>query len=272
MIRALPVDPATVVTELAAAVSADQRYLDPTDEERNRAALGLARVLVGNRSGAVDLLAPLGFSVESGVDGATGRPFVLAVSGPDHDRPWGLFLVDVSTPPRLCVAVPHPKFDLRCEQLALRLWRAVPGALLAMATVHRDAALGVADHAHNAQTVFHALWTGVLGPWGVPQVQIHGFADNSAPEQVAVSTGAGPQTPTATRIADGIAATDLRTTRSWDGSAHPNVRAMTNQQGIAAAANGWSWVHIEHNRFVRDRPAKWQPEIDAVAAADPGLP
>ena len=43
-------------------------------------------------------------------------------------RAWGLYLVDLSKPLGLCIAVPHPKSDANCEQLALRLWRAVPGS------------------------------------------------------------------------------------------------------------------------------------------------
>ena len=70
--------------------------------------------------------------------------------------------------------------------------------MLAMAAVHRDAVAstgGTADHSHTTASVFHHLWAGVLGPRGVPQIQIHGFDDVRAPEQVVVSTGAGAVTP-----------------------------------------------------------------------------
>ena len=158
-----------------------------------------------------------------------------------------------------------------CEQLALRLWRALPGSMLAMAAVHRDAASETADHSQNTDSVFHHLWTNVLGPRGVPQVQIHGFRNTSAPEQVVVSTGAGPITPAAVRIADEIAATGLDTTRNWDGTAAPNLDATTNEQGIAADTNGWVWVHVELNRTVRDDTTLWHPAIDAIAAANTPL-
>jgi hypothetical protein len=42
-------------------------------------------------------------------------------------------------------------------------------------------------------------------------------------------------------------------------------------QGKAADANDWVWVHLEHNRTVRDTEALWRPSIDAVAAANPVL-
>jgi hypothetical protein len=265
------VDPGATVTSVAQGVSRRQPFTPPTAAERIDAGRGLARLAIGDIAGAATVLGPLGFTVTDGHDPATGRRYALAVSETATPRAWGLYLTDLSEPVRLCVAVPHPKSDAVCEQLALRLWRAVPGSMLAMAAVHRNAAGGTADHAHRTASVFHQLWTGVLGPRGVPQVQVHGFDDVRAPEQVVVSTGAGPATPAAVRIADEIAATGLTMTRGWDGTADPDLRARTNVQGIAADTNGWVWVHVEHNRTVRDTPALWEPAVDAVAAANPGL-
>lgn len=256
------------MTSVAAGVSATQSYDAPTAVERVDAGIGLARLVIGDGAGATGLLGQLGFTVSVYVDPATGRRYAMALSETTTGRAWGLYLVDLSTPLGLCIAVPHPKSDAHCEQLALRLWRAVPGSMLAMAAVHRGAAEKNADHSHNTASVFHHLWTTVLGPRGVPQLQIHGFDNSSATEQVVVSTGAGPVTPAAVRIADEIAATGLVTTRSWDGTANPNLDATTNQQGIAADTNDWVWVHVELNRTVRDTTTLWQPAIDAIAAAN----
>jgi hypothetical protein len=264
-------DPAVTVTAVAAGVSKDQAYVAPTDAERLDAGIGLARLAICDLDGAAELLGPLGFTITEDVDPATGRRYALAVSEPQTPRAWGLYLVDLTRPLGLCVAVPHPKSDALCEQLGLRLWRVAPGAMLAMAAVHRDAAEGTADHSQNTESVFHHLWTDVIGPRGVPQVQVHGFADATAPEQVVVSTGSGPVTPAAVRIADEIAATGLDTTRNWDGTASPNLDATTNEQGIAADTNGWVWVHVELNRTVRDDKTLWQPAIDAIAAANTPL-
>jgi hypothetical protein len=266
----VPVDPRVMVSAVVNRVSATQPYLSPTPTERADAGTGLARLIIGDQAGATELLGPLGFSLTTAVDPVTGRRYALAVSASD-ERAWGLYLVDLSGPPRLCIAVPHPRSDRDCEHLALRLWRSVPGSILALAAVHRDAAGGTADHARNPDSVFHQLWTAVLGPRGLPQVQVHGFADATAAEQVVVSTGAGPVSSAADRIAAEIAATGLVVTRNWDGTADPALRAVTNLQGIAADAAGWVWVHLEYNRTVRADPALWEPAIDAVAAADPGL-
>jgi len=261
------VDPAVIVGSVADGVFAEQPYVSPTPEQREDAGIGLARLIAGYLAEANEVLAGLGFTVSSDTDPVTGRRYALAVSQTSGEQVWGLYLVDLSAPPGLCIAVPHPKFDADCEQLALRLWRSVPGSILALAAVHRKAAGGTADPARNLESVFHHLWTTIVGPRGIPQVQIHGFADTTAAEQVVVSTGAGPRSPTAVRIADEIAATGLIVTRNWDGTADRDLRAVTNSQGIAAAASGWVWVHLEHNRTVRTEPALWHPAIDAVATA-----
>jgi hypothetical protein len=270
------VDPAEPVGAVAAGVSAELPYADPTAAELDAAVDGLDRLVRGDLAGADAVLGRLGFTVTADFDPVTWRPYALAVSETRTARAWGVYLVDLSEPRGLSIAVPHPKFDAVCERLALRLWRAVPGSVLAMAAVHRNALVGpgpdLADQARDTASVFHHFWTDVLGPSGLPQVQVHGFRDLTAREEAVVSTGIGPPSAVAERIAAGIAGTGLVTTRGWDGTADPDLRATTNEQGIAAAAAGWVWVHVELNRSVRGDPARWEPAVDAVAAADPALP
>ena len=267
------IDPGEILAAVVGTVSAGSPYLEPAPSDRDVAILGLARFTIGELTGARALLEPLGFTVRDGVDPATGRRFAVATSetGETTARRWGLYLRDLSAPNRLGIAVPHPRFDLDCELLALRLWRAVPGSLLAMATVHRNARVGetqeMADQARNPESIFHHLWTDVTGPRGVAQLQIHGFADATAVEQVAVSTGIGSPTALAVRVADGIAGTGLAISRSWESTIDADLRATANVQGIAAAAAGHVWVHVEHNRSVRSTADLWHPAVDAVAAA-----
>ncbi len=267
------IDPGEMLAAVVGTVSGGSPYLEPAPRDRDVAVLGLARFMIGELTGARSLLEPLGFTVRDGVDPATGRRFAAATSETDETtaRRWGLFLRDLSAPNRLGIAVPHPRSDTDCELLALRLWRAVPGSLLAMATVHRNARVGgtqeLADQSRNPESIFHHLWTDVTGPRGVAQLQIHGFADATATEQVAVSTGIGPPTSLAVRIADGIAGTGLTISRSWESTIDADLRATANVQGVAAAAAGHVWVHIEHNRTVRTTAELWQPAVDAVAAA-----
>ena len=121
-------------------------------------------------------------------------------------------------------------------------------------------------------SVFHHLWTGVLGPRGVPQVQIHGFADATAPEQVVVSTGAGPATPAARtdrrrdrRHRAGHDPQLGRHRRPGPARHAPTCRASrptpTTGSGCTSSTTGPSAT----------RPTLWQPAVDAVAAANPSL-
>lgn len=61
----------------------------------------------------------------------------MARSEPLTAQAWGIYVVDLSAPLGLSVAMPHPKFDEERELLATRLWRALPGSMLAVAAVHR---------------------------------------------------------------------------------------------------------------------------------------
>lgn len=269
----VPSDPAETVAEVVGHVDAGQDYVPPTEGERAAAVAGLAKLVLRDVPGARELLVPLGFTVERRVDPVTGRAYGVALSAVTAEsattRPWGLYLVDWSAPLALGLAVPHPHSDAFCEELALRGWRDNPGSLLALAAVHRDAVDKTADHAHNTESVFHHLWTSYLGPRVIPQVQIHGFDNNTAPGQdVVVATGIGPATSAAVRLADELSATGLVTTRSWDGSADRDLRATTNVQGIAAAASGWVWIHVEHSRRVRENQELWVPAVDALTAAN----
>ena len=87
----LGVDPADSVTSVAAGVSAARPYADPGAGEVVDACTGLARLAIGDLTGAATLLGPLGFVVTSDVDPAAGRPYAMAVSETTTERAWGLY-------------------------------------------------------------------------------------------------------------------------------------------------------------------------------------
>ena len=258
----MTVDPAVTVTSVAAGVSATQPYTSPTTAERVDAGIGLARLAIGDLAGAAELLGPLGFTITTDLDPATGRRYAMAVSETTTPRAWGLYLVDLSQPLGLCIAVPHPKSDANCEQLALRLWRA---------TTRLDAGHGGGSPRRRVRNrrplPEHRL--------GVPPPLDHRdrsawraagpdprLRERHAPPSRSSSPPAPDPSP---RPRSGSPTRSPRpgwyTTRSWDGTANPNLDATTNEQGIAADTNGWVWVHVEHNRTVRD-------DDHAVAARD----
>ena len=81
----MTLDPAATVTSVAAGVSETQPYTSPTTAERVDAGIGLARLAIGDLAGAATLLGPLGFTITTDLDPATGRRYAMAVSETDPD-------------------------------------------------------------------------------------------------------------------------------------------------------------------------------------------
>lgn len=249
-----PGDDATRTTDLgeevrqfAAGLDDDAPYRPPELAER-RQLLSALRALEAGEPKDV-----LGFTMRTGVDGKTGRRFGLAVN-PPGERAWGWYLVDLSAPVRLVIEVPHPNSDLRTEELGLALYQAVPGSILLVAGTHRRAA----DVAHSTDSMFHAVASDLAGR-GLPQVQLHGFHDDSLPDtDVVVSPGAGDAGEAVRRVADGLDE-DFRVCRSWRQDCG-QLAGTTNEQGRDAARQGTPFVHVEISRTVRDDRDTW-PEL-----------
>ena len=239
------------VTAFLATQYAEQPYRDPTDAERAAA--------VGNR------FAELGFSSVEGVDEVTGRRYALHTSPPD-ERAWGAVLVDLSAPVRLAVEVPHPRTDIGTEWIGLDVFRAVPGSVLLIAGANRRAAGELADVAHNENSLYQALSVD-LARRGVPQIQLHGFADLNLPDHdIAVSTGGDRPNPLAARIADGLAEAGFDECRAWAQKCG-RLEGTTNVQAKAAAAIGAPFAHVELSNRVRTDDARRAALIGALAAA-----
>jgi hypothetical protein len=258
------VDLAAWLDEFTAPMSASQPYREPTAAESADAVAGLWRLL-GDRH-AETLLAPLGFTVASGLDAVSGRPFMLAYSeSPPGERAWAGVLVDVSAPVGVVVGCPHPVEDKTTERLGLALWRRVPGALLLVAGAHRDAGDGRADPRDHQGSLFHRLAVALLDA-GLPHVQLHGFADVSAPgKDVVLSPGATTAGVPITRVGDSLAAHGLVVARAWQ-TPVPDLDGTTNIQSRAAAATGAVFVHVEASATTRTT----RPEtlVAALAGAD----
>lgn len=244
------------ITSFLASQHAEQPYRDPSGAERLLAAGALSDH---------GRFASLGFTSFEEVDEVTGRRYALFAS-PSDDRAWGLVLVDLSQPVRLAVEVPHPRTDIGTEWIGLDLFRAVPGSVLLIAGAHRRASGELADVAHNENSVYQALSV-ALARSGVPQVQLHGFADLNLPDHdIAVSTGTEESNALAGRIADGLEESGFDGCRAWSQKCG-RLEGTKNVQAKAAASEGAVFVHIELSNSVRTDDAKRGDLIDVLAAA-----
>jgi hypothetical protein len=167
---------------------------------------------------------------------------------------------------RRVIEVPHPNFDLDTEQVGVQLYRALPGSAVLIAGAHRRAAGGLADVAHNANSLFN-LVAEALARKGLPQVQLHGYEDGSLPGTgVVVSAGATEHTALHERIADRIAANGTVVCRAWRESCG-NLEGTTNVQGQDADSIGAVFAHVESDSEIRSDPTLRARLVAALAGA-----
>lgn len=259
-------DLATDFATFAAGLTSSDTYREPDSTESGNAVTGLVRLCQGQD--ATSLLNPLGFTITTGTEAVSGKSYALAKSEYSAgNRKWGWYLVDRSAPLSMVIEAPHPKFDSTSEQLALKLWQRIPGAVLLMAGAHRDAASALADVAHQTGSLFHKVAV-ELSQYGAPQVQIHGFADASAPGfDTVISNGDATAGPAIKRVAALAANNGLAVARGWNGEGS-GLQGTTNTQGDAANTNGTAFLHIETSNTLRTTPAKVTALLDALVGAN----
>ena len=197
-------------------------YRRPTPEEQARAVAALRALLAGHEPDLTGV--PLRVSHEYSATLLTGDPG------------WGT--IAVRGTPTLLVEVPHPGSDRFTARLGRDLFDAIPGAALLVAGVRRRHA----DVAHDPDCLFHAF----AQTLAVPELQVHGFRTASAPDTDAVLTaGAGRPTDLHQRLSATLERQGLRVRH------HAHLAGRTNVQGIAAAARGIPFLHLELAPLVR---------------------
>ncbi len=183
--------------------------------------------------------------------------------------PLGLGLYAVKrgagAPPRLVVEVPHPRADLRTEDVGVALFEAADADALFVATAHREAGGGAADVAHRADSVFAAVDRAVVGA-GTVVVQIHGFAEDrrDSATDVVLSSAEPAASPLVRRLASVLDGRDFETC-VYDGDDCDDLAGTSNVQAAHARAVGATFVHLELSRSVRSDAARRAQLVDAVA-------
>ncbi|PVZ08008.1 hypothetical protein [Actinomycetospora cinnamomea] len=238
-------------------------YRPPRGAEPDRLD-ALADALAGaDARAAVRAGACLGLAAED-----CGDALVLR-SDPRGARAWLVVVLRPGVVPGAVVEVPHPNADLDTEVVGLEVWRRCPGALYLQAGAHRGAGAPPdarergdfpADVAARPDSPF-ARVAGRLVARGLPQVQLHGFADRGDVD-VVLSPGAAPGSPLLDAVAGRLAAAGERV-GTGDDARWSDLLGRRNVQGLAAAGQGTAFVHLELARAVR-RDADRR---DAVAAA-----
>lgn len=260
-------DLTAVVNSFIASFNSSMPYREPNSTEKSDGVAGIQRLAISGAD-AAGLLTPLGFTISSGIDSVTKKPYILAASEFGTDRGWGLYLVDLSAPVRLILEVPHPVAETSTQLMGLQHWQAVSGTLLMLSGAHRDANSGLADVALHTGSLFHGVAASFAG-MKLPQIQYHGYDDATAPtlSQV-VSAGTGLVGSAIKRVSAELASAGFAVGNAWDSSGSGSgLTATTNVQGIDAAAKNSTWIHLTTNATTRASTDSRKLTVTAVAAA-----
>lgn len=238
-------------------------YRRPTAAERQAAGAAWRLVEQGAIAGARATLRPFGYTVqEVKLIGGSGPG--TAISGPGGlfiYRPGGSDLV---------VEVPHPIADSATEVLGVELFNTARASALLVAGAHRAAAPDEgSDVAHEPSSAFHAMHVAATASERTA-VQLHGFAQYSAPGlDVIVSSGGPPESEdTAGAVAARLSGR-FRTCR-WAPTSPPPCAALggtRNAQVRQTRAVGGEFVHLEVGRKVRISPVLRRALVKQVATA-----
>ncbi|QIB42990.1 hypothetical protein [Streptomyces aureoverticillatus] len=256
-----------VVTGYTAGFSEDSGYRRPSRTERHAVAEGVGLLLDRHRARAERRLADVDFQVRTVTDSGTGRRYA-EVSDRSEDaaapRGWGRVYVDLDSPIRWSVQVPHPVADRNTERLGAALLSRSSGGVMVLAGAHRKAGRGdEADVAHHRRSVFHAICD-ELAKRGVPGIQVHGMADDSAPRHdVVASTVKGREAVREGRdLADALRRRGYDVCRAWARSCP--LEGRKNVQGRNAWAQETEFLHVEFSPKIRDRRKHMKAAVAAM--------
>ena len=194
-------------------------------------------------------------------------------SDPDTERAWLVTVLRAGATPGVVVQVPHPNADLDTEAVGLGVWRRCPAALYLQAGAHRVAGAPPdacergdfpADVAARADTPFARVAARLVGR-GLPQLQLHGFADRDGVD-VVLSPGASAGGPLLDAVTERLAATGERV-GVGDDPRWTDLLGRRNVQGLAAAECATAFVHLELSRSLRRDPGRREAVADALAGA-----
>ncbi|MFD4620719.1 hypothetical protein [Streptomyces sp. NPDC058475] len=255
------------ITDFTAGFGPDSGYREPRRAERQAVADAVGQILDGHPDRARALLSDIDFQLRTVTDSTTGRRYAELSDRTEESpapRGWGRVYIDLSAPVRWSVQVPHPVADADTERLGARVLLGSPGGLLVLAGAHRRAGVGdAADMAHRRDSVFDAVCD-ELARRGLPGIQLHGFADDSAPDHdVVASTGKGTLgRAEGRRLAAALDDRDFAVCRAWVRSCP--LEGHDNVQGRTAAARHVPFLHIEFARSVRTSDARTSQAAAAI--------
>lgn len=283
----------------AIAREGSERFVQPSEREME-IFVECMRALLEGKTGEARLHAEgLSLRVETVLDAATGKTYIVAREDPAGTRGAGTYIVNPRFERNLIVGVPHPLYDVGTPDVGRRIFEDLGARALFIAGAHRCAsattsdcsgtfpACGggpprISDVAHNARTFFQAAHRAALNFASPPRaLSIHG--QSSEPTEVIISDGTALRAPAAAdvnRLRSRLLESGL-TVRCCNAPDEPESEmcGSTNVQGRlyngsadpcrtpARKASGL-FLHIEQSRSVRDDPLALIAALKEVIPAE----
>jgi hypothetical protein len=180
---------------------------------------------------------------------------------------WGTYIFYPEGQPQVIIEVPHPYFDSNTWRVGFAAYQQLNSRVFVMAGTHRYANgrdPRPADMAHTTQSMFHVVHQQVA-PLNNHSLQVHGFIRNLHPGYPDVVLSNGTASPST--ILDTLALSISDQTYSvgiFDGINFSDLGATTNTQGQWSNDNGYSFIHMELENFIRNSQSEWKKILNAL--------
>jgi len=182
---------------------------------------------------------------------------------------WGTYIFDPAGFQEVIIEVPHPRWDTNTWRVGFKSYQRVNASYFIMAGTHRYANgsnPAPADVAHNTQNMFHTVHQKV-SPLSTHSLQVHGFNKSNPVYQgypdVVLSNGSSNPTQILDSLSNAI--TSFRySVGIFNGTNYVYLGATTNTQGQWSRSQGYSFIHMELEYFIRASQSEWENIVDAL--------
>jgi hypothetical protein len=248
-------------------------YVAPTVAQQDTFAILIDYILIQDYYSADSVAELMNYSLYEWYDTGSNNHlyYVLMENNADQTNGvlygWGTYIFDPTGHSEVIIEVPHPRWDTNTWLVGFKGYQYLNTKYFLMAGTHRYANgsnPAPADVAHNTQNIFHVVHQKV-SPLSTHSLQIHGFNSNNYtgyPDLV-LSNGSSNPTGIVDSLANEISYHNY-SVGIYDGINWKLLGATTNTQGQWSRGNGYSFIHMELDYFIRAAQSEWENILDAM--------
>ncbi len=249
-------------------------FITPSFYEMERFRDVISSILDSNYTAADSMAQQLQYRLYEWYDTGNNdrRYYVLKEPAAENDGGvvlgWGTFIFHPEGEEQVIIEVPHPYWDTNTWRVGFKAYQRLRSRFFLMAGTHRYAngqSPAPADVAHNTQNMFHVVHQ-KLSPCSAHALQVHGFSRSGHPgyPDVVLSNGSSVPPAVIDSLAQAIGAQGF-STGIYDGINWSDLGATTNTQGQYSRNNGYSFIHMELEYFIRTSSVEWNKINTALA-------